>query len=96
MLFSSLAERSAVRFGMHVDCQVVRDRDFRRTEFADTTVSMHFYDSIAVFERGPIREVQKVTVGGEGGEFALAFGRRRQARREAAERAEAKLSVEEP
>ena len=29
MLFSSLAERSAVRFGMHVDCQVVRDRDFR-------------------------------------------------------------------
>jgi hypothetical protein len=29
MLFSSSAERSTVRFGVHVDCQVVRDRDFR-------------------------------------------------------------------
>ncbi|MBI2389248.1 MAG: PilZ domain-containing protein [Deltaproteobacteria bacterium] len=29
MLFSPRAERSAVRFGVHVDCQVVRERDFR-------------------------------------------------------------------
>lgn len=29
MLFLSSTERSAVRFGVHVDCQVVRERDFR-------------------------------------------------------------------
>ena len=29
MLFLNSAERSSVRYGVHVDCQVVRDRDFR-------------------------------------------------------------------
>lgn len=29
MLFFSSAERSTVRFGVHVDCRVVRDRDFK-------------------------------------------------------------------
>jgi hypothetical protein len=29
MLFLSSADRCVARFGVHVDCQVVRDRDFR-------------------------------------------------------------------
>jgi hypothetical protein len=36
----SLTERSTVRYGMHVDCQVVRDRDFKRIGRGSLDVSL--------------------------------------------------------
>lgn len=37
---SSASERSTVRYGMHVDCQVVRERDFKRIGRGSLDVSL--------------------------------------------------------
>ena len=44
----------------------IRGTESSRTEFTDTTVSMHFYDSLAVFERGLTAEERSVVIRGDG------------------------------
>lgn len=77
-----------------LNAQHVRDASFQRTEFSDTTVSMHFYDSIAVFERGRTQQVQKVAVGGDEQDRArmLERFRRRHRRPDDAERRNDRLT----
>lgn len=64
-----------------LNAQHVQEPNYERTEFTKTTVSMHFYDSIVVFERGSTDLMKKVAKGrGDRGLRADRSRRREQAR----------------